>query len=141
MATDAANSQQQENQTEQRADALRTRIREADRAYYEQDNPIISDAQYDDLMRELRAIEEAIPHSSPPTRRPSMSVASPPGLQKYATARRCSAWRTCARTRSYKPGSSARRQFAKRHFRYVCEPKIDGLSMNLIYEKGKLILL
>ena len=61
MATDAANSQQQENQTEQRAVALRARIREADRAYYQQDNPIISDAEYDALMRELRALEEAYP--------------------------------------------------------------------------------
>src|SRR5262245_10037210 len=48
-------------QVERRLQELRERIRAADTAYYANDNPIISDAEYDDLMRELRALEEAYP--------------------------------------------------------------------------------
>src|SRR5262245_48013172 len=48
-------------QVEKRLQVLRERIRAADSAYYVNDNPIISDAEYDALMRELRALEEAYP--------------------------------------------------------------------------------
>ena len=44
-----------------RIDELRERIREADRAYYVLDSPVLSDAEYDRLMRELLALEEAHP--------------------------------------------------------------------------------
>src|SRR5690242_16343417 len=43
----------------ERAEELRRQIREADYAYYALDNPTLSDAQYDELMRQLRALEEA----------------------------------------------------------------------------------
>src|SRR5258707_147087 len=46
---------------EERIEQLRRLIGEADHAYYALDNPIISDAEYDSLMRELRALEEAHP--------------------------------------------------------------------------------
>ena len=48
------------------AEALRERIREADYAYYVLDNPIMSDAEYDQLMRSLRAIEAQHPCALPP---------------------------------------------------------------------------
>ena len=41
-----------------RAIELRDQIRRADKMYYEEDAPELSDADYDALMRELRAIEE-----------------------------------------------------------------------------------
>ena len=44
-----------------RVDELREQLHAADDAYYIQDNPLLSDAQYDELMRELRRLEEAHP--------------------------------------------------------------------------------
>ncbi len=142
MATDAANSQQQENQTEQRADALRTRIREADRAYYEQDTPIISDAEYDELMRELRALEEANPAIVTPDS-PTQAVSGAPAAG-FAKVRHRTPMLSLANARTPEEllawRDRATRVLPQAIFRYVCEPKIDGLSMNLTYDHGELVL-
>ena len=75
---------------EQRLAELRERIIAADHGYYALDNPLISDAEYDALMRELRALEECLsPRSSRLSRRPSASAARPRQVSpKCATARR-----------------------------------------------------
>jgi DNA ligase (NAD+) len=142
MATDAPDSQQQENQTEQRADALRTRIREADRAYYEQDNPIISDAEYDELMRELRALEEANPALVTPDS-PTQAVSGAPAAG-FAKVRHRTPMLSLANARAPEEllawRDRAARVLPQAVFRYVCEPKIDGLSMNLTYDHGELVL-
>ena len=49
-----------------RIDELKARIREADRAYYVLDSPVLSDAEYDRLMRDLVALEEAHPELATP---------------------------------------------------------------------------
>src|SRR5512140_1431558 len=57
-----------------RVEALRARIREADHAYYVLDQPVLSDAEYDRLMRELQALEAEHPElvtSDSPTQRVS----------------------------------------------------------------------
>src|SRR6266542_2939249 len=57
-----------------RADDLRARIRAADHAYYVLDSPVLSDAEYDRLMRELAELEAAHPElasEDSPTRRVS----------------------------------------------------------------------
>jgi DNA ligase (NAD+) len=142
MATDAPDSQQHENETEQRADALRTRIREADRAYYEQDNPIISDAEYDDLMRELRALEEANPAVVTPDS-PTQAVSGAPSAG-FTKVRHRTPMLSLANARAPEEllawRDRAARVLPQAVFRYICEPKIDGLSMNLTYDHGELIL-
>jgi DNA ligase (NAD+) len=124
----------------QRAQELRERIREADYAYYVLDNPVISDAEYDDLMRALRALEEEHPElleSDSPTQRVAGEVAG--GFAKFRhltpmlslanvrTPEELVAWRD--RAQSLLPEAQ---------FRFVGEPKIDGLSMNLVYRNGSL---
>ena len=84
-----------------RIEDLRARIREADRAYYVLDNPALSDAEYDRLMRELLALEEAHPSlatDDSPTRRVSGEAGA--GFAKVRTGSRCSAWATSRPTRS-----------------------------------------
>jgi DNA ligase (NAD+) len=142
MATDAPNSQQQENETEQRAGALRARIRAADRAYYEQDSPIISDAEYDELLQELRALEARHPEivtADSPTR-----IVSGAPAAGFAKVRHRTPMLSLANARSPEEllawRDRAARVLPQAVFRYVCEPKIDGLSMNLTYERGKLVL-
>src|SRR5829696_1215165 len=50
-----------DREIEQRAAALRAEIAEHNRRYYELDEPSVSDAEYDELVRELRALEEEYP--------------------------------------------------------------------------------
>ena len=68
---------------EERAATLRTEIDEHNRRYHELDDPTISDADYDDLVRELRVIEEEFPELITPDS-PTQRVGSrraPPSLR------------------------------------------------------------
>ncbi|MGZ3584239.1 MAG: NAD-dependent DNA ligase LigA [Ktedonobacterales bacterium] len=148
MTIEPATSEQQaqqkgtEEQLETRVEELRTRLREADHAYYVEDNPIISDAEYDTLMRELRAVEEANPAlitPDSPTQRVSGEASTTftkvrhlTGMFSLANAR------TPDELRAWQ--QRAERLLPNATFTYVGEPKIDGLSMNLLYERGRLTL-
>ncbi len=57
--------------------SLEERIRQHNRAYYQDDNPLISDAEYDRLFRELLALEEAHPELRSADS-PSQRVGAPP---------------------------------------------------------------
>jgi DNA ligase (NAD+) len=130
-----------EQRVENRAAELRARIIAADHAYYALDNPLISDAEYDALMRELRALEEAYPAlitPESPTQRVSgeattgfVKVRHLTGMLSLANVRTPDALRAWQQR--------AQRLLPNATFSYVCEPKIDGLSMNLTYEHGRLI--
>jgi DNA ligase (NAD+) len=127
---------------EQRIEELRRLIREADRAYYELDNPIIADAEYDALMRELRALEEAHPElvtPESPTQRVSGEAASGFAKVRHRTPMLSLAnVRTPEELRAWE--QRAQRLLPGASFTFECEPKIDGLSMNLTYERGRLVL-
>ncbi len=127
---------------EAHAEELRDRIRAADDAYYVRSEPTMADAEYDELMRELRALEaehpELVTRDSPTQRvsgRPSTEFAEVRhrvpmlSLANVHTPDELRAWQ-----------ERAQRQLPTAAFAYVCEPKIDGLSMNLLYERGELVL-
>jgi DNA ligase (NAD+) len=124
------------------AEELRTRIQEADDAYYVRSEPIMADAEYDELMRQLRALEadhpELVTRDSPTQRvsgRPSTEFAEVRhrvpmlSLANVHSPDELRAWQ-----------ERAQRLLPTATFAYVCEPKIDGLSMNLLYERGELVL-
>src|SRR6059058_2107583 len=131
------------SEAEQLADhvaALRHQIEEANYQYYVQDNPPLTDAEYDGLMRELQRIEDDHPElQSPdsPTQRvgagPVQDVPQhhhPVPMLSLANARNeeeLRAW--YKRAQNILPITA---------FEYVCELKIDGLAMALTYEQGKL---
>ena len=126
---------------EARVHAVRERIKEADYAYYVVDNPILSDADYDDLMRELRAIEDAHPElitAESPTQHVAGEVAA-----GFAKVRHGTPMLSLANVRSPEElkawAQRAQNVLPNAAFAYVCEPKIDGLSMNLTYERGRLV--
>ena len=119
---------------------LRHQIEEANYHYYVQDNPTLTDAEYDQLMIELQGIERDHPElQSPdsPTQRvgagPVQDVPQhhhPVPMLSLANARseeELRAWHK--RAQNILPNAA---------FEYVCELKIDGLAMALTYEKGKL---
>jgi len=122
--------------------ALRHQIEEANYQYHVEDNPTLTDAEYDQLMRELQRIEEEHPElqtPDSPTQRvgagPVQDVAQhrhPVPMLSLANARNeeeLLAWHR--RAQSILPNAT---------FGYVCELKIDGLAMALTYEKGKLTI-
>jgi DNA ligase (NAD+) len=124
-----------------RLDELRQKLNRHNHLYYAENRPEISDAEYDRLWRELVALEQAHPElitPDSPTQRPggrraetfapvehlvamlsldnAMSVEE---LQEFE-----------ARIRRAQPGIAPA---------FVCEPKIDGLGVALLYERGRFV--
>jgi DNA ligase (NAD+) len=124
-----------------RVDALREQLRAADHAYYLEDNPLLSDAQYDELMRELRRLEEAHPElvtPESPTQHVSGETSGVFAKFRHPTPMLSLAnVRTPLELKAWQ--QRAEKLLPQAVFDYVCEPKIDGLSMNLIYENGNLV--
>jgi len=117
---------------------LRNIIEYHNRRYYQQDNPEISDAEYDSLMCELQDLEHQYPDehiASSPTQR----VGAAP-LAKFATFNHPSAMLSLANAFSNEEiiefDIRIKRLARVDEISYVAEPKLDGLAVNLIYEKG-----
>ncbi len=124
-----------------RVEELRRLIAYHDDRYYQLDSPEISDADYDALIGELRLLEDAHPElvtADSPTRRvgapavlfspvqhrsPMMSLDDAFGLEELH------AW--------FDRMARAAPETAQAAF--VCELKIDGLAMSLVYEEGRLV--
>jgi DNA ligase (NAD+) len=126
-----------------RAAELRTELDEHAHRYYVLDDPVINDDQYDALLDELRRIEAEHPElvtPDSPTQRvggtPVSKLTKVTHLQRMlslANARseeELRAW--VARMRSH----LAREGIENPEFAFVCEPKIDGLAMSLLYRDG-----
>jgi DNA ligase (NAD+) len=123
----------------QRHAQLSVEIAEHDHRYYVLDAPVISDAEYDALMRELRAIEERFPElrtPDSPTQRVSGGIStlfSPVehlerllSLDNAFSEEELAAWGA----RVARLGGSGP---------YLCEVKIDGLAIALVYRNGALV--
>ncbi len=133
-------------QATERVEALRAEIARHNEAYYERDDPAIDDEAYDALQRELRQLEEQFPElrtADSPTQtvggRPAGHLAKvehPLPMLSLANARNAEELRAwVARMRNH----LAREGIEDPEFSYVCEPKIDGLAMSLMYEDGVLV--
>jgi len=117
---------------------LRNIIEYHNKRYYQQDNPEISDIEYDRLMRELQDLEYQYPDErleSSPTQR----VGAAP-LNKFAAFNHHSAMLSLANAFSSEEiiefDNRIKRLAGVDSISYIAEPKLDGLAVNLIYEKG-----
>ncbi len=116
---------------------LAAKIRKANREYYERDAPIMSDAEYDALWRQLRALEDSHPHlaaANSPTKKIGGKAAP-----RFAPFRHPSPMRSLANAFSEgEAGEFFRRmnQFGARDF--CAEWKLDGIALNVVYENGEL---
>ena len=125
----------------QRISELREQIRHHDYLYYGQARPEVSDAEYDALMRELREMEAAFPDLVTPDS-PTQRVAGQP-----VDAFRPVEHRTAMLSLDNATSPEDLREFEARlgralpggRFEYVCEPKIDGLGIALLYERGRFV--
>ena len=117
--------------------ALREQIRHHDELYYTRDAPEISDEAYDALFAELRELEEKYPDLLTPDS-PSQRVAGAP-LDSFPTVEHAAPMLSLESDKD----EAALRRFDTRLRKavgeavtYVVEPKLDGLSLEVIYEDG-----
>jgi DNA ligase (NAD+) len=117
---------------------LRNIIEYHNKRYYQQDNPEISDAEYDRLMRELQDLEHQYPDDMLPSS-PTQRIGAAP-LNKFAAFNHPSAMLSLANAFSNEEiiefDNRIKRLAGVDNISYVAEPKLDGLAVNLIYEKG-----
>lgn len=108
--------------------------------YYTSDNPSVSDSEYDRLYRELVELEVAYPDqvlADSPTHRVGGKVLD--GFEKYSHQYPLYSLQD-AFSREELEDFDARVRKELPHPTYICELKIDGLSISLTYEKGILVV-
>ncbi|WP_405716751.1 MULTISPECIES: NAD-dependent DNA ligase LigA [unclassified Streptomyces] len=108
--------------------------------YYVSDQPVVSDAEFDRLMRELEVLEETYPQLRTPDS-PTQKVAGPYRTEFTSVEHRermlsldnafddleLTAW-----------GERIAKEVGTTEYHFLCEPKVDGLAVNLTYEHGRL---
>ena len=123
----------------ERLDELKRLINKANYEYYTLDNPTMSDYEYDMLMKELIEIETAHPELKTPDS-PSNRVGGEI-LTKFQKVHHDIEMKSLADIFSYEEVVSYIKSIEKitSKIKYSLELKIDGLSVDLIYEKGTLV--
>ncbi|HVE47318.1 MAG TPA: NAD-dependent DNA ligase LigA [Acidimicrobiales bacterium] len=120
-----------------RADDLRAQIEHHNVAYHQLDAPEISDADYDALVRELAAIEEAHPDLATPES-PTQQVGAAPSVL-FAPIQHRSRMMSLDNVTSLEEllaWGKRMERFISGDVDYVCELKIDGVAISLLYEDG-----
>jgi DNA ligase (NAD+) len=140
------NRQETARDPAERAEALRAPIRYHNRRYFELDAPEIPDADFDALVRELRALEDEFPDLVTPDS-PTRVVGGAPSATFAPVVHRVpmmsldnafdedelAAWGARLERRMAELGD------ASPDVGFVCELKIDGLAISLRYEGGRLV--
>jgi len=120
---------------------LRELIRHHNQRYYVLDDPEISDAEYDRLFQRLLALEKEYPELVTPDS-PTQRVGGEPrtGLMQVKHRLPMLSLENAFNDEDIRDFDSRVRKFAKEEgpVQYAVEPKIDGLAVELVYEKGRL---
>lgn len=125
----------------ERIDRLRREIREHNYHYYILDSPVVSDVEYDRLMRELIGLEEQYPETATadsPTQRVGIAPSELFGVVEH-TVPMLSLQNAMDTGELAEFDSKIKRVLASEDdIGYVVEPKLDGLGVELVYEAGRL---
>jgi DNA ligase (NAD+) len=129
------------SKAKQRIAELREIINHHNYRYYVLDSPEISDSEYDQLMRELIQFESEHPEFVT-TDSPTQRVGAPP-VETFGVVMHPQPLLSLANAFSYEELATWHKRVSKllggRQFDFVCEPKIDGLAVALIYVDGLLV--
>ena len=128
--------------TSNKINDLRSELNDHNYRYYVLDDPVISDAEYDRLLRELQSLEDAHPDliaDDSPTQR----VGAPP-LDGFGNIRHRIPMQSLANAMDTEEilafhDRLIRRLGKEQAIEYIAEPKLDGLAVELVYEKGKFV--
>jgi DNA ligase (NAD+) len=128
-------------EVENKIEALREKIRRHERLYYVLDNPEISDADFDKLMQQLKSVEAEHPSLVTPDS-PTQRVGGKP-REGFVKVPHSSPMLSLDNTYNEDELRDWERRVHELTGRsdvdYVCELKLDGMSLALIYEDGKLV--
>jgi DNA ligase (NAD+) len=129
-----------EKDVEKKTEALREKIRHHEYLYYVLDNPEISDLDFDKLMRQLKDLEAEHPALLTPDS-PTQRVGGKP-REGFVKVRHSSPMLSLDNTYNEEELRDWERRVheltGRQEVDYVCELKLDGMSLALIYEDGKL---
>ncbi|MEO6506105.1 MAG: NAD-dependent DNA ligase LigA [Terrimesophilobacter sp.] len=123
------------------ADQLTTRILELRDAYYERDELLVSDAEYDTMMRRLEELERMFPELQGQDS-PTQTVGGRAQTTLFAPVthrERMLSLDNVFSLEEFLAWAVRVEKSAGRHIDYLCELKIDGLAINLRYENGRLV--
>jgi len=125
---------------EKEIEALRDKIRHHEYLYYVLDQPEISDAEFDKLMRRLKDLETEHPELTTPDS-PTQRVGGKP-REGFVKVRHSSPMLSLDNTYNEEELRDWERRVhelsGRKDVDYVCELKLDGMSLALVYEDGKL---
>ena len=133
-ATDPLADQRQEHR------ALAEQVDEARWRYYVRDDPTLSDAEFDRLMRRLEELEEEVPDlrtPDSPTQKVGGSVST-----EFTPVDHLERMESLDNAFSYEELEAWAARLARDGITdpaYLCELKVDGLAINLLYEDGRLV--
>jgi DNA ligase (NAD+) len=129
-------------EAERQIEQLRQQLHEHNHRYYVLDDPRITDAEYDQLMRRLQELEGTFPDLVSPDS-PTQRVGAAP-LAVFGTV--LHALPMLSLDNAFSPeevrdfDTRAKRQLGQIDpLEYVAEPKIDGLAVELVYDEGRLV--
>ena len=134
-----------ENDNKSKLNSLYKQIIEHNKKYHQDNNPSISDAEYDELVREAIEIEKKFPDLKK-TNSPTDLVGSEPleGFTKIQHKIPMLSIQNAKNIDEVNNWVDGLKNFLlledKEEIEFIAEPKIDGLSATLIYDKGELIL-
>ena len=128
--------------TSNKINDLRSELNDHNYRYYVLDDPVISDAEYDRLLRELQSLEDSHPDliaDDSPTQR----VGAPP-LDGFGNIRHRIPMQSLANAMDTEEilafhDRLIRKLGKEQAIEYIAEPKLDGLAVELVYEKGKFV--
>src|SRR2546421_612644 len=125
----------------QRLSELREQIHHHDYLYYVESRPEVSDAEYDSLMRELKALEAEFPDlvtaDSPTQRVAGAAVDTFQPVEHRVAMLSLDNATLPDDLREFE--ARITRALPGQRFTYVCEPKIDGLGVALLYARGRFV--
>jgi DNA ligase (NAD+) len=130
-----------------RVDELRREITEHDRHYYVLDDPTIGDDEYDALLDELRALEVEYPELLTPDSPTQKVAGGTKPLDKFVQVQHLEPMLSLGNARGADEFRAWEQRLHNRlrtldiepgELRFVSEPKIDGIAMSLVYERGEL---
>lgn len=125
-----------------RIEYLRSEISRHDKLYYVEANPEISDRDYDALYSELKRLEEDYPSLLSPDS-PTQRVGGKP-LKEFKSVKHLRPMLSLDNTYSFDDlrdfDARVRKLLPGEDVEYILEPKVDGCSVSLRYEKGILVM-
>jgi DNA ligase (NAD+) len=127
---------------EQQIDKLRDEIRHHEHLYYVLDAPELPDADFDRLMQELKRLEAAHPELPIPPDSPTQRVGGKPreGFVKVTHSRPMLSLDNAYNEQELRDWDRRVRELAgSDKIEYVCEFKLDGMSLALTYDQGHLL--